>query len=119
MTIEINWRDEGLLCSYEDCASYAIASLNFEKVSKLLETKSIKYLIHDLSKCNDIDLGVAALICFSATIRKNKNLSNPYRVAVITRNSSFSFLVKDLQQLVDQEIACYENLADGLLWLNA
>ena len=118
MTVDVYWRDGGVYCVHTECASFVSVSLTFERVSKLLSERNVKFLIHDLSRCETIDLGVAALVCFSATVDATPDLANISRVAVITTDASFALLVTDLQHLVKQEIACFDRLEDALLWLN-
>lgn len=118
MTVDLNWRDGGLYCAYKERASFASVSLAVEKITTLLAEKSARFIIHDLSRCTNIELGVAALFCFSATSEHNADLISNVRIAVITTEPTFALLVTDLQHLVKQEIACFDSLKNAFLWLN-
>jgi len=118
MTISVKWMDSGLHCIYENCASYDEASRAFTEISKSIQDRDAQYIIHDLTRCADVDMGVAALICFSATVNSKPHIYSKTKIAVITSDESFSRLVNDLQQLVSQEIACFKEFDDCLKWIH-
>jgi hypothetical protein len=110
---------DGISCHYTSNASQTDISDAIGKIATELDTRDLRYVIHDFSSADSLDGGTAAQLSFTLKSRGKVSAGTLQMVAVVTKDEVFSYLVDEFKKHSSHQTKVFKTLVEAETWVNS
>lgn len=110
---------EGIRCHYTSNATQTDIAEAIAKIGEELDTRDVRYVIHDFSQAERLDGGVAAQLSFGLKSRGRVSLGVLQMCAIVTRDEVFSYLMDAFKKHSTYQTKVFSTVAEAERWVDA
>ena len=109
---------EGIRCHYTSNATQTDIAEAIGKIGAELDSRDVRYVIHDFSQAERLDSGVAAQLSFGLKSRGKLSVGALQMCAIVTKDEVFSYLVDAFKKHSTHKTMVFKTLAEAERWVD-
>lgn len=117
MSFSLTLVADGIRCRYTSNVTQLDVAEAIAKIGAELDSRNIRFVIHDFSEAESLDSGIAVQLTFALKFRGKISVGTLQQVAVVTGEENLGYLVEELKKHSAHQTKVFFTLADAEAWV--